>query len=142
MAASRAESDQCLKDKLDGLILKWIDTAHTLNIQLFSVDTAITDATVLGDLTFATFSGSAAEELDPSVFGAAAVTSHIASITYGAAFSWTNGDGSPRDVYGYAVWDDDDSEFLFGENFGTVQTLAPGGTLSVIPVIKDRSADF
>lgn len=141
MAAAKMESVDLLVAKLNALPTWWVDNMTDLRVMLFTNDIEVDPTTVFGDLTEAVFAGYARVAIAPGSWGLPAVVGTVVQITHDNVATFTN-TGAAVDVYGYAVVDEAGDVLQWAETFDVPETVATGGSLSIQPRLKERSAEF
>ena len=141
MSAAGSIGQDTVLDMLAGLKAYWVANRPNLRVGLFQNNYDPVPGSVLGDFTAATFSGYSVVNLNPSTFGTPAYASGEGSMLSSAISTFTNA-GTSQTIYGYYVWDNDTSKYLFGESFGSPVVMTTGYTISVQPKVKERSAYF
>ncbi len=116
----------------------------TGKVRLFSTSVALSDSTVIGDLTEATFPGYAAVALTGGSWNAVTVTSHVASTSLTSPASFVYGTpGSPQTIYGAYITDSGNTTLLacwtFASGPYTVQNA--GDTINTTPTITAASVN-
>lgn len=109
------------------------DEGYTLRLYT-AVAGGLTDATVAGDFTEATFSGYAARALTRAGWNAPVTSTGITSITYATPQDF--GAGSPQTVLGYYVVGAVSGVLLWAEAFPTAKVLVAGDTLRMTPRLE------
>lgn len=108
---------------------------------LFTNNFTPVPSTPLTGFTVATGSGMGFITMDEGLFTVPTVFSDHYVMYYDPPnyLTWTNGTGVSVTVYGYVVWNGDNSVGLFAERFPSPVVLAPGQSLRVQPAFEGGS---
>ncbi len=118
----------------------FIRTAINGNLKLFSNNATIDQATVLADLTEATFSGYAAIPLVTADFAAISTVSNKARLIATAFSTFAhNGGGTSNTIYGYYF--EQSGKILFAEKFDSSRVMDDAtDAISIKPKLEYNSA--
>ena len=110
------------------------------NLGLFTNNYVPVAGSTLAALTEATFLGYALKVLAPEVWTTPVTQAGRAVSQYGeVAQSWTNTGEETQRVYGYFILSFDGTLLVWLERWAAFVDVAPGGTISVLPVLTARS---
>ena len=124
-------------ESLARLLSYWIgQTANVIvpwSLMLYTNDIELGPATVLADLTEATFDGYTRKTLAPASWTAPAVVADEAVSTYTTdPLTWTVGDDSGT-IHGYAVIDATAGKIIGAESIDPPIEYTPAGVIGVLP---------
>jgi hypothetical protein len=111
-------------------------------LRLFTSPTTVSDSTVIGSMTEATFTGYAGVALTESSWATAVTSGGVASSTYGAAVTFTrSATGTGQTVYGWYITDAGNTKLYASALFANgPYTLANNGdSVTVTPTLTDQS---
>jgi len=103
-----------------------------LRLHLFVNNFTPDHATVLADLTEASWTGYAEETIDAADIVTNALLGDIAIMTL-RAYSFANSSGGDVDSWGYYITDDGNTKLIQAVRFDAMRTTPDGDTVDVIP---------
>ncbi len=134
--------DEGLADQLDDILSNDATLFAPWALILWTNDYVPTAATVVADLTEATFTGYSRRSLLAAGWSSPTIAGHAALSTHGTGPQvYTNGDGGPVTVFGTAYLDVIAGKLRKVQRFDPADIVAvdPGGTIAVTPEFSYRS---
>jgi len=112
-----------------------------VDFHLFVNNHTVTVATILADMSEATWSGYAAVNVAYTDYTIQSVSAHQGTII-APPFSWGNSSGTGQTAYGYFVTQTGSAVLLWAANFDSPPATVPnGGGLATVPIIGDMWAN-
>lgn len=105
----------------------------TATVSLFKSNTPITDTSVTGDFTIATFPGYSDVTIAQSDWGAPAITAHVAISVSTTTPTYTHTGGASQIVFGWIMVDDVSGTMLCGQTFDAPRNMTGGSTETLDP---------
>jgi len=115
-------------------------SGQTFHVHLFKNDYTPVDATVIGDLVEADFTGYARQDFDPVDFAAPTWTPHVAQILLSVFLTFTASGAlsTPQTTYGYYV-QDEDGELVWVERWDVPFVFSASSVLNMKPALRQKT---
>jgi len=102
-------------------------------VELYQNNYTPVDASVIGDFTVATFTGSGPVTITSADWGAPVIVSDVGEITLTAPPTWTHGGGAAQTVYGWVMYGHDTLNVYAAQRFDVARNMTSGSIESLDP---------